>query len=256
MKAENWINISLLIVMLSPNILHAKVFRVAGIPEAPLRFYDENKKISGIDVDIIDHIFKKLMISYKIILLESSPGLKKIYQEKSADMILSFSKTGDRERYLDFSEEPHLKMEWYYFVLESQKNKYQYNKGLADLKGARVGVTHGFAYTLDFWNAIDEGVMKPVYEHSNSMQIHKLLKNNVDLVLLNRFVAMHHAKLSKKSEKITRLPKPVKSSFYYNGFVRNSSYPGIEKVKKSYDAVLKEAKSSGLINKILGKYET
>lgn len=231
----------------------AKVFRIAGIPEAPLRFYDKNKKLKGIDIDIIEQVFQHLKISYKVILLESSPGLKKIYEEKSADMILSFSKTKERERYLDFALEPHLKINWNFFVLQANKNKYKF-ESFADLKGARVGVTHGFAYTIDFWNAIDTGILKPVYEHQNSQQLQNLIKNKIDLVLLNRVVALYQAKENKSIGKISPLAKPVKSSFYYNSFVRNSEYPGIKKIKKSYDLILKKLKSEAVLKGIMEKY--
>ena len=247
------IKASLCLLILKSSIGVARVFKIAGIPEAPLRYYDDNKKLKGIDIEIIELIFGKLKIPYKVILLESSPGLKKIYEEKSADMVLSFSKTPERQKYLDFSDEPHLSLDWYFFALAANKGKYKFDD-FTDLKGARVGVTHGFAYTIDFWNVIDKGTVKPVFEHRNSLQIHNLFKNKVDLVLLNRLVAVHHAKKLNGQHKITQLNKPVKSSLYYNGFVRNSSYPKIEELKIAYDKILKQAKSEGFVSGLLKKY--
>ena len=253
MRIRNWLNILLCIFAFQTNDSFAKILRIAGIPEAPLRYYDKNKKLKGIDIEIIELVFKQLKIPYKVILLQSSPGLKKIYQEKSADMILSFSKTQDRERYLDFALEPHMKISWHFFVKKNNKNKYKFDT-FADLKGARVGVTYGFAYTVDFWNSIETGILKPFYEHQNSLQMQNLLKNKVDLVLLNKVTAMHHAKQNQNLNKISFLENPVKTSLYYNSFVRNSDFPGIEKIKKSYDMVLKKIKSEGAVKAILDKY--
>lgn len=253
MIAKNYLKVLVCLLCFEPNLLVAKIFRIAGITEAPLRYYDTQKTLKGIDIEIIEQIFKRLKIPFKVVLLESSPGLKKIYQEKSADMILSFSKTTEREQYLEYAQEPHMKIDWHFFTLKEQKSKYQFTK-FSDLKGVSVGVTRGFAYTVDFWQAIESGTLKPVYEHRNGLQIEKLLNRKVDLVVLNRLVTMYQAKQGRFADKIHFLEKPVKSSLYYNSFVRSSNYPNIQKVKEAYDVVLSKLKTEKTYQEIIKRY--
>jgi hypothetical protein len=55
---------SLSILLLFSFPLVARDFRIVGIPGKPLRYYDKNIELVGIDVDIIRQIMSTLKIRY------------------------------------------------------------------------------------------------------------------------------------------------------------------------------------------------
>ena len=228
---------------------------IAGIPEEPNRWVDKNGKLVGIDVDIIDYIMKKINVPYKIILEDSSARLEGIAKKDKPDydMVFTYSKNPAREEYLTFAGESHISFSWNFFILKENQGKIKFDS-YNDLKGLKVGITKGFAYSDDFMKAVKDGVITTDEVVKNDLQMDKLLKKRIDVVPLNTEAALYEAKRDGYMDKITYLPKPIKDKPYYNTFVKKSDYPGLGEIQKKYDEVLKQMKKDGTLKAILSKY--
>lgn len=244
----------LFIVVMSNSVI-ARDLIIAGIPEEPNRWINKNGKMVGIDVDIIDYIMKKMNISYKIILENSSARLEAMLRKDKPeyDMVFTYSKSVDREKYLKYAEESHISFSWNFFILKSNEKKFKFDS-YADLKGLKIGITKGMSYSDEFWEAVEEGTLTVDEIVKNELQLDKLLKKRIDAVPLNTKTTLYEAKREGVLGEITYLPKSIKEKPYYNTFVKKSDYPRLEEIEKKYDEILKQMKKDGTLKKILLKY--
>jgi len=72
--------------------LFADTLNIIGIPGAPYRFYNDENKLVGFDVDILHEIMTTLDVEYKIELLDSSTRLTQMWQSPDVDMVFTLSK--------------------------------------------------------------------------------------------------------------------------------------------------------------------
>jgi polar amino acid transport system substrate-binding protein len=244
---------ALLVSLLFPISATSRPLLIIGIPEAPLRFYDGQGLLTGIDIEIVQHIFDKLKINYHVDLISSSSRLKEMWQNKQADMVFTFSYKESRAKYLVFAKESHLHISWNFFILKNNEGTIFY-KTFKDLKGLEIGATKGFAYTKEFWDAADSGIFTVETVPINKLNMRKLRERRMDATPMNTLVALYEAKQEGYLDEITYLPKPLKSKPYYNTFVRESDYPGLDKIIKKYDEELKKMKQDGTLKRILTSY--
>lgn len=228
---------------------------IAGIPEEPLRWLNSDGKLTGLDVDIIDYVMKKLKIPYKIELVESGARLDSYYKDSPpyADIIFTFSYTDERAKYVYYPKESHISFNWNFFYLKENKGKYVFNT-YNDLAKWKIGITKGNAYSDDFLKAIKEVPLEVDEITTNSMQLDKLLAKRFDLVPLNTKATLYEAKMKGIIDKISYLPKPIKDKEYFNIFIKASTYPGLMDIAQKYDVILKKMKQDGTLKKILAKY--
>ncbi|OHD26795.1 MAG: hypothetical protein A2086_00875 [Spirochaetes bacterium GWD1_27_9] len=241
-------------IMVSIN-LNARDFVIVGIPEEPNRWIDEKGNMVGLDIDIITYIMKKLNIPYKIILEASSARMEFNWQsdKPSYDLVLTYSKKPEREVYLIYAKESHIDFSWNFFLRKEDAGKYKF-EAFNDLKGVKIGATKGFSYSDEFWKAYDDGILTLDVITKNELQMDKLLAKRIDLMPLNTQATLYEAKRGGFLDKITYLPKPIKSKPYYNTFVKKSNYPNLAEIIKKYDEILKEMKKDGTLKTILAKY--
>ena len=168
--------------------LHAQVpeFVIAGIPESPLRWRTPDGQIKGFDVEVIDHVMKKLHIRYRIELVDSSARLARNAQAKpsSYDMLFSHSYTHERVDYLRYPGQSHIRFHWNFFLRKEDEGKFSFQR-YTDLAGLTIGVTRGFAYSEEFHRAITDIPLKVDMVATNKVQFDKLLAKRFDLVPLN-----------------------------------------------------------------------
>lgn len=235
-------------------IVSARDFIIAGIPEEPNRWLDNTGTPKGIDVDIIEYIMKKMNVPYQIILEQSSARLEAESKKDWSyyDMVFTYSKNPERELYLIYPKESHIEFSWNFFVKKENEGKYKFDK-LSDLKGVEIGATKGFSYTYEFWQAGIDGTLTLDVIVKNELQLDKLLAGRIDMVPLNTKATLYEMKKAGITG-VSYLPKPLKSSFYYNTFVKKSTYPHMDELIKKYDEILKEMKKDGTLKKILEKY--
>lgn len=234
-------------------ITKADTFKIIGIEGAPLRFYDTNQQLVGIDVDVIDTIMKRLQVSYDIEIVSSSTRLEHLWQDANIDMILTYSYKNERAEYLLYPKESHITLSWNFFVLKKNLGKFDFET-LNDLEGLRVGATQGFSYTKEFWDAADSGVFTLDMVVKNELNMKKLLRGRFDTYANSRIDTLYQARLGGYLSEIAFLEKPLKEKRYFNTFVKASGYQGIDEIKKGYDRELKKMRDSGELEAIYQKY--
>lgn len=236
-------------------INQVREFIIAGIPEEPNRWFNENNEIVGIDIDIIKYVMDKIAIPYKIILESSSARLEANWMSENPpyDLVFTYSKKKEREEYLIYAGESHIDFSWNFFIRKEDEGKYTF-ENFEDLKDYKIGATQGISYSDEFWKAHKDGILNLEIIQKNEIQLDKLLAKRIDMVPLNTQATLYEAKKSGIHEKISYLPKPIKSKPYYNTFVKKSSYPDMDKIVLKYDEILREMKADGTLKKMLSNY--
>jgi polar amino acid transport system substrate-binding protein len=237
--------------------LHAQVpeFVIGGIPESPLRLRTPDGQIKGFDVEVIDHVMKKLHIRYRIELVDSPARLARNAQARPSpyDMLFSHSYTHERVDYLRYPGQSHIRFHWNFFLRKEDEGKFVFRR-YADLAGVTIGVTQGFAYSEEFHRAIAEIPLKVDVVATNKVQLDKLLAHRFDLVPLNTKSTLYEARERGIADRISVLPNPIKEKPYYNAFVKSSSYPRKSELIARYDAALLEMKRDGSLARIQARY--
>jgi len=230
--------------------LHAQArdLIVIANPQAPHK-YLENGIPQGIDIEVLDTVFDRLGISYKVEFIESDSRILQEARNGSADMLLVFSRNAEREEYLVYPEESYVDINWNLFVRAEDKDRIKFET-FADLEGLLIGITRDISYTDAFLNA---GLNFDVAA-TNDLQIGKLLAHRFDAVPLNTMSTLYELKQTGQLDEVFYLPKPLKSKPYYNVFTKASSFPGIKDLPARYDAVVRELKADGTIARIMRKY--
>ena len=236
--------------------IYSRDFLILGIPEEPNRWIDKSGKAVGIDIDVIDYIMKKIGVKYKVSLINSSLRLESLEKNNitKCDMIFTYSKNKEREKYLIYPEESHIEFSWNFFYLKENEGKYKYDT-FEDFKGLTIGITDGFSYTPEFWCAVNSGLFKTDKIVQNNLQLPKLSKKRFDLVPLKTISTIYQLKKEGTLSQYSYLHKPLAKRAYYNVFVKSSDYPNINTIIKKYDEVLKEMKEDGTLKSIFSKYE-
>lgn len=242
-------------IVLSITNLYCRDFIIAGIPEEPNRWVNEQGETVGIDVEIAEYIFDEMGINYKIELVDASSRLEKGWKTDKPlyDMVFTYSIKSSRQEYLTYANESHITFSWNFFILKKNEGKVKYNT-FDDFKGNIIGMTRGFSYTDDFMNAVKDGVFQVDESAKNSVQLKKLLAGRFDAVPLNTVATLYELKIKGLEDKYTYLPKPLKEKPYYNTFPKHSTYPGLDNIIKQYDEILARMKKDGTLKKILAKY--
>lgn len=228
---------------------------IGGIPETPLRWQAADGRFKGYDVEIIDHIMKKLRLPYRIELVDSPARLVRNSQAKPSpyDMVFSHSYTHDRVEYLRYPGQSHVRFHWNFFLRKEDEGKFVFNR-YSDLAGIPIGVTRGFSYSAEFLRAITEVPLVVDVVATNKVQLDKLLAKRFDLVPLNTKSTLYEARERGIAHRISYLPNPIKDRPYYNAFVKSSSYPRMADLVARYDAALLDMKRDGSLARIQARY--
>lgn len=228
---------------------------IGGIPEVPLRWQAADGQFKGYDVEIIDHIMRRLRIPYRIELVDSPARLVRNSQARPSpyDMVFSHSYTHDRVEYLRYPGQSHVRFHWNFFLRKEDEGKFVFNR-YSDLAGVPIGVTRGFAYSEEFLRAITEVPLTVDVVATNKVQLDKLLAKRFDLVPLNTKSTLWEARARGILPRISYLPNPIKDRPYYNAFVKSSSYPRMPDLIARYDAALLGMKRDGSLTRIQARY--
>lgn len=228
---------------------------IGGIPEAPLRWQTPDGQLHGYDIEVIDHVMKKLRISYRVELVDSPARLVRNAQAQPPvyDMVFSHSYTHERVEYLRYPGQSHIRFHWNLFLRKEDEGKFVFRR-YEDLVGIPIGVTEGFAYSEEFHRAIKTVPLTVDVVATNKVQLDKLLAKRFDLVPLNTKSTLYEARERGILSRISYLPNPIKDKPYYNAFVKKSRYPNLADLIARYDAALLDMKRDGSLRRIQARY--
>lgn len=229
--------------------------RVIGVIDEPNRRLDSADKPVGIDVDILAELMQRLGLHYQLVLTSSALRALDSCQQPhpSVDMYLTLSYRPEREAWLLYPSQSHISFRWNFFALQEALPRLHFER-YEDLKGLRIGVTKAFAYTAEFWRAVEQVPLRIDSMVKNELQLDKLLKGRIDLVPLNTSLTLYQLQKQGLQERVGFLPKPLADKPYYNVFCRGSDYPDLPSLVQRYDAVLQEMQQDGTLARIYARY--
>ncbi|TNE72876.1 transporter substrate-binding domain-containing protein [bacterium] len=222
--------------------------------------YVENGEQTGINIQLIDTIFKRLNIPYEIHFGTENERSLDLIKAGKLDAILSISYKQDRLDYLWYPEgfenedKPQNFMwasEYVFFSLKDRASLYK-NLSLKEVKekGLKVGVIDGVSYSPEFWNA----GLTVVKGSSDEDNYHKLINGEIDLYITDKTIGRFTIKSMGYEDRVSYLPHRIISKPYTIAFNKKSTYPNLQSIEKQFFIELELAKKSGLARKIFLKY--
>lgn len=139
--------LSLLCLLLS-FALPAKTLVIGGMLEPPLKYLDAQQTPAGMDVELLTEIFTALKVPIRIELTDSGARLTRNAKMGEYDLLMSLSYKAERDSYLLYPTQAHIRHSWHFFVRKQDKDRIRY-RVLSDLKPWRIGITKDYAYTLN-----------------------------------------------------------------------------------------------------------
>ena len=241
------------LLLLLPLGLPAKELVICGTLEPPLKYLDADQQPRGLDIDIITAIFAQLEIPFQVKLLDSGARLTRNAETGACDLVLTHSYKAERESYLIYPQQAHIRHSWHFFVRKADLLTIRYET-LDDLKPWRIGVTKDYAYTPEITAAMGD----PAYQFQevtmNQLQLRKLLADRIDVVPMPLVTAFTQIREEGLADTLDYLPKPLKSSPYFNAWTRARADQGTQAQMAAYDAELLRMKRDGRLKALYDKY--
>lgn len=250
-----FIYIPLLLIHL--NIFSLSTFKICSTVTSPYINGDMNtgEAKGGIDIEVMDYIFKKLNINYEIKLMPWSKCLFEL-KEGLYDSALQTSKDPEREKYLSFPENFVWESVFVFHTNKEVKKEYKI-KNFDDAKKNKliVGVTRNNSYYFDFWEAYpwinkEKEIYHPLLEvsYSHETNLAKLAENKIQLYPMDKTTGIYMAKkLGLKN--ITHYDFILFKKPYYLAFSKKSNFSSnnfknIDEFIKNYDLELIKLKKT------------
>lgn len=220
---------------------------VATSPYPPFIIYNEkDKSLSGVDIEIIKEIYKRnnIEVDFKITTWNTS---LKMVEEGLSDILPTISYNSKRENFLDFTKS-YRDTSKYIFLTRKDSNVKISN--FNDLYKYKIGVIKDYSYSDKFSN--DKKINKIEISNEETM-FDKLIKGQVDTILINDFSAKYYSKTNKLGNLLIEQETcfEEKDSDTRLGFSKvNNLSAKIQQFEDGY----KQLKEDGTIDKILEKY--
>lgn len=238
MKVFKFLVAALFAVSLA-NAEHVKFGTNAMYP--PFEFIDDQNKIVGFDVDLVDALSKKVGFSYEIINMSFDGLIPAIKAGKIDATVSGMSATAERKKAVDFIDS--------YFNTTNIFIKQAKNDTLNDkntLEGKKIGVQLG---TIQETVAKEIKGAKVIAMEDVATAIMALKSGKIDAVLTDNLVGIEYIK--KNADLKSFLVEPDGSEGFSIAFDKDKHTALIAKI----NSALKELKNDGTYDKILEKYD-
>ncbi|ENY71667.1 glutamine transport system substrate-binding protein [Aeromonas diversa CDC 2478-85] len=243
----------LLFLLLLAPWLYAKPLVVGGTLEAPLKYLDEEGRPAGLEIDILTAIFGAMKQPFRVELTDSGARLTRNAESGVYDMVFTHSYKPERERYLIYPQQSHLRHSWHFFVRKEDLGRIRFDR-LSDLKPWRIGLTKDFAYTPEI-NAIEgDPAWRVQMVTMNDLQLRKLVMKRIDVVPMPLVTAFAQIQAEGMEGKVDYLPHPFKSSPYFNVWCKARADDQTPALMQAYDAELLRMKRDGRLRALYEKY--
>lgn len=220
---------------------------VATSPYPPFIIYNEkDKSLSGVDIEIINEIYKRNNISVDFKITTWNTSLKMI-EEGLSDILPTISYNSKREDFLEFTE-PYRDTSKYIFLTRKDSNVII--NSFNDLYKYNIGVIKSYNYSKKF--STDNKVNKIENENEDTM-FNKLIKGQVDSIIINIFSGKYYIKVNKLENLVIeqKLCFEEKDSDTRLGFSKKNNLSiHVRQFEDGYNKL----KNDGTLDKILRKY--
>ncbi|MGY3917088.1 substrate-binding periplasmic protein [Aeromonas australiensis] len=242
-----------LFLLLFPLGLPARELVICGTLEPPLKFLDAGQRARGLDIEIVTTIFSALGVTTRIDLFDSGARLTRNAKTGACHIVMTHSHKAERESYLIYPQQAHIRHSWHFFVRKADLMKIRYET-LADLKPWRIGLTRDYAYTPELTAIIQDPAYHIQEIPLNQLQLRKLLAGRIDTVPMPLLAAFAQIRDEGLEGKLDYLPKPLKSSPYFNTWARATADKDTPTQMAAYDAELLRMKRNGSLKALYDQH--
>lgn len=211
-------------------------------------YFSENLPNGGFGAEIIHESFKRAGYT---VTFKRYPWKRAVETVDKGLCDAFFSAYYSEERNRNYALSASYAESPFYFC--TLKNKNIAYKELRDLTPYRIGVVLGYTNTPEFDAA---RYLKKDSVSSDLLNIKKLIHGRVDLIVIDKYVAMYHLKNSpyfkNSASNIRFLEPPLKIMPVHAAF--SKAIPGYEKKVRDFNSGLEAIKSDGTMEKILRKH--
>lgn len=223
----------------------------------PMTYYDrkrgnQEKKLTGFTIELIDRVFMKHNISWDIVLIPWSRCLREVKKGNNYQMLLNAVSNKQRRQDYHFSA-AHFEAKNFYFY-----SKQKYPNGLPiespkDLANYLLGGVYGYDQTVF---GIDESqVLIRSKSLSKLIQMMYLGRFDVFMAGSDAVTWMEQAfpELNIKSRLGYAPLKGTKSTYFH--FMYSKNWPAAKQVQQLFDTEMAEMKASGQWQQLINKYD-
>ena len=215
----------------------------------PYTYELQGTATQGLSLDLMNELFRRLRVPFE---LKLYPMQRCINQMKngSRDAMTLISKNSEREKILEFTL-PIMKSVGFIYYDTNREKPIQWNH-FSDLKPYQIGIVMGYNYGEAFKNAKAKEKLSVQEVVRIEQNFSKLLAGRIDLMLANQAEIIEFLRNnSKYHDRIKAAEKPYISYVYHMGFSKRSE---ARQIIPMINKEIKNMKSDGTMNQILGKY--
>jgi len=221
---------------------------LATSPYAPyIIFNRQANRVEGIDIDILREILERQGLGLTAYITPWDTALRMI-AEGVCDIIPNISRDAQREKTMLFSASYRNEETFAFYVRSGSGVSVT---GLDGLKGLRVGVIQGYTYFPAFDR--DAAIRKEASLNEETL-FKRLLKGQVDAVIMDRYSGDYHLAATLKGQGIQRAPyvETVRRENVSNmAFTRARD---LSAVSRLFDEGFREISRDGTLERIVRKY--
>ena len=176
----------------------------------------------------------------------------KMIEMGEADALFGVSKNSEREIFLYFPTTPVHQSRYVFFIRKEDQNKLTFNS-YEDLRQYKVGVTSGYSYTQELWNALKafENYQEVTIDSQN---IRKLAAGRIDYFPCDLTNCIYLSKTTGLYDSITFIDYTISQKDYYLAFSKVSKYSDLMTLAKEFDQTLKAFKQTEEYRNIVVNY--
>jgi|GEM_PF-1007757 len=219
-----------------------------GAFEYPPFYWDENGKVSGIAVDIIDELFGRLDIETEVTLYPLKRTLSYAKQGK-IDAIMILIKTAERSGYLHYTT-PVMKVRGLIWSAVDRKAGTIHFSNLEDLKPYKIGGTIGYSYGQEFDELLN--TMDVDWVATDYLNYKKLMAHRTDIFPGNEIVAKGlFKKYPELKGKFHHSDKSFIEWILHMGISKKSA---LKRMLPKINIAIKDLKEEGFIKETIRKH--
>lgn len=219
---------------------------------APYQYLDNQKRLTGLDIELIEAIVKKMNYTIKF---KERPWARQLDEIKNGyiDLISGASKTTERENFAYFSA-PYRKESAVLYILKNNSARFKNIKKLEDIMNSsfKLGVVREYYYGEDYKKLIKNSQFKRQVQevHEDIMNYKKLLGRRIDGFLADPVATAAGLRKVNMLDKVTGLFIVYSDDIYVMFSKKKSS----QKVVNDFNTSLELIKNDGTYDKIMNKY--
>ena len=235
--------IFLVVFFLFPSISYAKTQPLqicTHLGFAPYIIH-ENKKLQGIDIDIVLHILRELKQDAEI---NPYPWKRLLELAKVGKCDIAFALFDTSDRRSDYDYLFSVPIHYSTFSVFVPKQKTFRFQTVSDFFGKTVAHNRGFSLSIGLEQAIrDQKIKRVLYDDLNTA-IHLLENNRIDAIIENDARFRYHLKQKRMIHKYKALDLPfLPHQPAFIVFSKSSQYPNLKELKASFENILKKMHS-------------